>query len=203
MITIERLISINKNDLHEASKNVDKSDLPQLVDWLSEKDDKVRYQALLILQNRSMYFNDVYPFWDTLREKMKSENSYQRSIGLMLIAENTRWDEDNKIDDTIDDYLELLNDEKPITVRQCIQALRSIVTYKSHLNSKIADRLMSINILDVKETMRKVILLDILDILTIIKKNQLTDEINSYIFKALTGEILDKKSKKQVEAMLQ
>lgn len=48
---------------------------------------------------------DVYPFWDTFRAKLNSDNSYQRSIGIMLIAENTRWDTRDHILQTIDAYL--------------------------------------------------------------------------------------------------
>lgn len=202
MITIESLMSIDKNNLQEASKAIDKNDLSQLVEWLSEKDDKIRYQSLLMLQNRSLYSDDVYPFWDIFRRKIKSENSYQRSIGLMLIADNAKWDKDNRIDGTIDEYLTLLNDEKPITVRQSIQSLRNIVPYKSHLHPKIANKIMSINISDIKETMRKLILLDILEILAVIRKHKSTDEIEGYIFNALSGQILDKKAKKQIESML-
>ena len=195
-------MSIDKNNLQEASKAIDKNDLSQLVEWLSEKDDKIRYQSLLMLQNRSLYSDDVYPFWDIFRRKIKSENSYQRSIGLMLIADNAKWDKDNRIDGTIDEYLTLLNDEKPITVRQSIQSLRNIVPYKSHLHPKIANKIMSINISDIKETMRKLILLDILEILAVIRKHKSTDEIEGYIFNALSGQILDKKAKKQIESML-
>lgn len=202
MITVERLMSIDKNDLQQASKSIDKTDLPQLVEWLSEKDDKIRYQAFLLLQNRSFHYNDVYPFWDVFLGKLKSENSYQRSIGLMLIAENAKWDVDNKLDLAIDEYLMLLNDEKPITIRQCIQALRRIIPYKDHLHRKIAHKLVSVNISDIKETMRKLILLDILEILALVRKHQTTDEIDSYIFNALSGGILDKKAKKQIESML-
>ena len=54
----------------------------------------------------------------------------------------------------------------------------------------------------VKETMRKSILLDILNVLLIIRKDHSTDEIESFILKALSGEILDKKSKKQIENLL-
>lgn len=61
---------------------------------------------------------------------------------------------------------------------------------------------MSINILEVKETMRKVILLGILGILVEITKYQTNDEIENYIFSALSGEMLDKKAKKQIEALL-
>ena len=98
VITLESLMSIDRNDLQEASKTIDKNDLPLIIDWLSEKDDKIRYQALLLLQKRSLYFDDVYPFWEIFVLKLKSSNSYQRSIGLMLIAENTKWDKDNRFD---------------------------------------------------------------------------------------------------------
>ncbi len=202
MISIESIMSIDKSNMQEASKTVIKDDIPQLVDWLSLKDDNIRYQALLLLQNRSVLFDDVYPYWDTFRNKLKSDNSYQRSIGLMLIAENTKWDTKNQMDNTIDEYLELLNDEKPITIRQCIQALGKVVPYKPNLNNKIAGRLISFNLMAIKETMRKSILLDILNILLVIRKELKTDEIESFILNALSGEILDKKSKKQIEALL-
>ncbi len=202
MISIESIMSIDKSNMQEASKTVIKDEIPQLVDWLSLKDDNIRYQALLLLQNRSVLFDDVYPYWDTFRNKLKSDNSYQRSIGLMLIAENTKWDTKNQMDNTIDEYLELLNDEKPITIRQCIQALGKVVPYKPNLNNKIAGRLISFNLMAIKETMRKSILLDILNILLVIRKELKTDEIESFILNALSGEILDKKSKKQIEALL-
>jgi hypothetical protein len=129
MITQERLVSIPKSDLPEASKTLDEEDISQLIEWLALKDDNIRYQTLLLLQNRSLFFADVYPYWDTLRSKLKSDNSYQRSVGLMLIADNVKWDTENRMEDTIDEYLTLLNDEKPITVRQCIQSLGKIIMY--------------------------------------------------------------------------
>lgn len=202
MFTIERLVSFEKDDLQEVSKTISGDELQQLVDWLSEKDDKIRYHSFLILQHRSGYSGDVYQYWSTFCEKLKSENSYQRSIGLMLIAANSKWDIENKLDDVIDDYLSLIYDEKPITVRQCIQYLCEIVPYKKHLLMKISDRLMALKISEIRETMKKLILIDILTILAMIKKQLTNNEIETYIFNALTGGLLDKKSVKQVEAML-
>lgn len=202
MITIENLMSIEKDTLQEAAKAIDKSDLPLLVEWLSEKDDKIRYQAFLLLQYRSQSFNDVYPFWDDFRIKLKNNNSYQRSIGLMLIAENAKWDLESKLEDSIDEYLSLLKDEKPITIRQCIQSLGKIVPYKQNLNNRIADKLISFNITGIKETIRKSILIDILSVLAIIRKNYKTDEMEGFVLNALSGEILDKKAKKQIETIL-
>lgn len=202
MITIESLMSISKSHLQEASKALNKEDIPQLIEWLTLKDDNIRYQAFLLLQNRSLLFADVYSHWDTLRNKLKSDNSYQRSIGIMLIAENVKWDVENRMEDMIDEYLVLLNDEKSITKRQCIQALGKIASAKPGLNDKIASRLISFDITAAKETMRKSILLDILDVLLIIRKDQKTDAIENFILNALSGEILDKKSKKQIEVLL-
>jgi hypothetical protein len=118
MITSESIMSIPKNDLQEASKALYTEDIPQLVEWLNLKDDNIRYRAFLLLQNRSLFCDDVYPYWDTLRSKLRSDNSYQRSIGLMLLAENVKWDAGNRMEDTIDEFLMLLNDEKPIAILQ-------------------------------------------------------------------------------------
>lgn len=202
MITLESIMSIPKSDLQEASKTIEKEDIPQLMEWLTLKDDTMRYQVFLLLQNRSLFCDDVYPHWDILRNKLKSDNSYQRSIGLMLIAENVKWDTENRMEDTIDECLMLLYDEKPITIRQCIQALGKIASAKPSLNKKIASGLVSFDLMAVKETMRKSILLDILNVLLIIRQEDQTDEIENFILNALSGEILDKKSKKQIEILL-
>jgi len=202
MITIESIMSIAKSDLQEAAKGFSTEDIPQLVEWLNLKDDKVRYQAFLLLQNRSLFRDDVYPYWDAFRCKLRSDNSYQRSIGLMLLAENVKWDAENRMEDTIDEFLMLLHDEKPITIRQCIQALGKIAAAKPGLSDKIASRLISFDFFAVKETMRKSLLIDILNVLLIIRQELKTDKIESFILNALSGEVLDKKAKKQIEALL-
>lgn len=178
------------------------NDIAQLVDWLASKNEDVRYQAFLLLQHRSVLFDDVYPFWDTFYEKLKSLNSYQRSIGLMLIAENVRWDTENRMEEILDGYLVLLNDAKPNVVRQCIQSLGKIVSAKPSLSDIVASRLISFDIMAMKETMRKSILLDILNLLLIIREEQTTAEVESFISNALSGEILDKKTSKQIENLL-
>lgn len=201
IVSIDKLMVAEDDNIPELAKSLDKDDISQLVDLLSLKDDKVRYKALRLLLNRSSFYGDVYPYWDIFQDKLKSGNSYQRSIGVMMIAENVKWDNENKFDKTAGDYWKVLNDEKPITIRQCIQALSRVIPYYD--NIIIAEKLMSINLFDIKETMRKVILLDILNILAQINKQKTSDEIENYFAKALSGEILDKKSKKQVELSLQ
>lgn len=202
MINLERLWSVEKNDISEVAKTLNSSELQQLVECLSEKDDKIRYQAFLLLQSRSVCFDDIYPYWDILCKKLNSDNSYQRSIGLMLIAENVRWDNENRFEKIIDEYTAHFNDDKPITIRQCIQSLKSIIPYKKHLHYIIADKIMAVDIPSIKATMQKLVLLDILEILTMIRKHQTNDKIESYIINALSGGVLDKKAIKQVESMM-
>lgn len=201
-MTVMDVMALEKDQLPEASVAVDASELPHLVALLSEKIDNVRYQAFLTLQYRSRVLPDVYPFWDTFQAKLGSDNSYQRSIGMMLIAENVRWDTQDKMSATIDAYLNGLSDEKPITVRQCIQSLELICPYKPQLNDLIGARLMAIDLMQVKETMRKLILTDILHVLIGVRKSSPSEEIDIYFMNALTGGILDAKQKKQLKAML-
>lgn len=202
MMTAEDLMAIAKNGLQEAAKALSRDDITQLVDWLSMKDDNIRYQAFLLLQNRSLLAEDVYPFWHVFQGKLQSDNSYQRSIGLMLLAENARWDTENKMENALDAYLALLDDEKPITVRQCIQSLEKIATYQPGLSNKIADRLIGFDLMAVKETMRKSILCDILNALLAIRKNMNVVGVEPFILEALSGGILGKKEKKQIEGLL-
>jgi hypothetical protein len=201
MFTYDSIQSISKDDIQEASKTLTPEEISQLVEWLSLKDDTIRYRAFLLLQSRAMSADDVYPYWDIIQSKLKSDNSYQRSIGLMLIAENVRWDTESRMSGAIDEYLALLHDEKPITVRQCVLALGKIASYKPNLRKTIADKLISFDLMAVKETMRKLVLLDILSTLFIIRKSENNEAIDSFILNALSGEILDKKAKKQTAAL--
>ncbi len=202
MISPESIMLVEKADLPEASKALGKDDISRLVEWLGTKDDNLRYQSLLLLQHRSSLFSDVYPFWDVFREKIRSDNSYQRSVGLMLLADNAKWDTANKMEDTISEFLAVLKDEKPITVRQCIQALGKIASCRPDLHQRIVAALVSLDLANVKETMRKSILLDILRVLIVVREEPASDQIEDYIRNALSGEVLGRKSKMEIEALL-
>ncbi|HYE83703.1 MAG TPA: hypothetical protein VEG39_16260 [Clostridia bacterium] len=202
MLSLECLASLEKDELERISETLGCDDLRRLVELLAVKDDTIRYNSFLLLRYRSKYHDDVYPYWELLCEKLKSGNSYHRSIGLMLIAANAKWDNDNKIDNVIEEYLALLKDEKPVTVRQCIQSLSEIIPYKKHLLMKISDALMALNIGEIRETMQKLVLTDILTVLAELRKEQNNSKIESYIASALSGGMLDKKTVKQVQAML-
>jgi len=201
MITIEYLIE-HKDDLEKLSVSLLPEDIEKLVALLNEKNDEIRYASFLALQKRSQNHDDLYPYWDTFVEKMSDNNSYQRSIGIMLLAENIKWDKENRLEKIIEDYLSHCNDEKFITSRQTIQSISKWLSYKVNLLPLIINKLIEINIKSFKETQQKLILIDIIDVLLMIQKVQPCQQISDYVFSALTGGILDKKNIKRIEQML-
>ena len=169
-----------------------------MVGWLAVRDDELRYRAFLLLQSRSREFDDVYPYWEVFRANYtvrtptsaawRHADGRKRAVGTPKAKRRRLWTP-----------VLALRDEKPITVRQCVQALGKIAAAKPELGGKIVKALILVNLTEIKETMRKPVLFDILNVLAEIK--QRSDEVEAYVANALTGEILDKKAKKQVEAM--
>lgn len=90
---------------------------------LRSSSNREAYRALQSLQETSDVDDAVYVHIDSFIEMMRDSNSYVRTRGLTLIACNAKWDEAGKIDGIIDEYLEHVTDDKPITARQCIQSL--------------------------------------------------------------------------------
>ena len=181
---------------------LDQADIPALVERLASAEDKIRYPAFLLLKERSAICADVYPFWDALDEKLTHENSYQRSIGAMLLSANAKHDAQGKLKQTLPRYLALLNDPKPITVRQCAQALPEILRAKPEYAEPIGNAILSVSLLDYKETMRKLILLDFLETLILVRSLSPSEVLEAYFFSVLSGSILDEKAKKQLRARL-
>lgn len=202
IVTVEDMMRIEPCDIANGNIFLQPEEIEKFVAWLSLKENDIRYKAFLLLQEQSKIDNSVYPFWDVFRKMLKNENSYQRSLGAMMLAENVQWDAELKMRDTISEYLELLFDPKPVTIRQCIQSLNVIVQKEKIYNRKITDAICGFEIMEIRESMRKLILLDIIYVLLEIKKSDNTSLINNFIFEALSGEILDIKSKKAIEQQL-
>jgi len=177
-------------------------DIPSLIARLDSSEDKIRYPAFLLLRERSALAADVYPFWDVLDEKLTDLNSYQRSIGAMLLAANARHDTAGRMEKTLTRYLALLTDPKPITVRQCAQAMPEILHAKPELAGEIARAILQVDLLHIKDTMRKLILVDFLEVLVAVRSLQPSEEMEQYFFAVLSGSILDEKAKKQLRTRL-
>lgn len=128
---------------------------------LFDKNNSTAYAALQALQKESKRSDKVYPYMDKLFDMLNSDNSYTRTRGLTLIACNSKWDRDNKIDEIIDEYLKHITDVKPITARQCIKLLPMIAKQKPELRNDIVTALKKANISGYADSMRQLIYKDI------------------------------------------
>ncbi len=164
-MNIHELKTLAKNEIPALSKKLDVADIRFLVQTLSEKDDAVRYNAFLLLRSSSREFPLVYEYWKDLEMKLENSNSFQRSLGVMLLAENVQWDKENKFGKTIGEYLRCCNDEKFITARQAIQGLEAIVKATDKFNDKIKQGLADLQLSQYKENQRKLINKDISSVL--------------------------------------
>lgn len=194
-----------KDELLDVAKTLSSESIKELVEYLWESDDKIRYPSFLILKFRSEINDDVYPYWNNFVEMFKSDNAYFRTIGLGLISINAKWDKDNKFNEIIDEYLSFCEDEKLMTARLCIQGLHDVINgikVNKNIYDKIVEKLVSIDIFERPETNWKVMITDIINILIEIQKKVHYDKISTYLNQCLNKDIIDKKLKKNIEEIL-
>lgn len=117
--------------------------IKKLVDELGSKNNKVRKNALDTLLDMTQEKVDwVYEVWGTLVDKLASDNSYQRSIGIFLLSNLIKSDYEHRFFEVIDRYLELMEDEKFITSRQTIQTSWKVAIQLDELRDKIIHYLL-------------------------------------------------------------
>ncbi len=199
MLTKELLLQ-HKDRLEDLLKSISLDDLELLVEWLKEKDDTLRYAAFQLLVLASAKDDSVYSYWETFAGMLQDENSYQRSLGLMLISENIRWDSSNKFQAICSEYLKHCDDEKFITSRQCIQGLNKIVKHSDRYNAHITDMLLGIDLNKRKDSQKGLLLLDIVEALGQIYLKQPEERVEAYL-KAGYGSG-NEKVKKAVKSIL-
>jgi len=135
-------------------------ELQSLVDGLFSNDMHA-YRCLQQLEAQSKRSNEVYPFFDIFVDMLESTNSYIRTRGIILIAENSKWDVKNKLDEIVDNYLKHISDDKPIAARKCIQTLPLLVKHKPNLRSCVITALGRASVAKYNESMQPLILKDI------------------------------------------
>ncbi len=118
----------------------------ELFELLFDKNNNTAYKALQELRKLSETSDSVYPYMDKFFDMLDDDNSYIRTRGLTLIACNSKWDKDYKLDEIIDKYLKHITDVKPITARQCIKLLPVIAENKPELKDDIISALKKADI---------------------------------------------------------
>jgi hypothetical protein len=110
----------------------------ELIDNLGSTDDGIRLSALqTILRLTESQVDWVYDVWDGLFEKLNHENSFQRSIAIMVLCNLAKSDTEDRLADSLDLLLAHTKDDKFITSRQCIQSIWKVATTSKRSREKV------------------------------------------------------------------
>lgn len=105
------------------------------------------------------------PYLTEFAALLRHKNSLVRNRAISILAANARWMEADQLDALMDEFLRHITDEKPITARQCIQALPEIAAARSRLIPRIRQALEYADLTGFRDSMRPLILKDIAAVL--------------------------------------
>lgn len=128
---------------------------------LTQKDNQ-RACALadtIILESRET--DKWYGYFDRFASLLSHPNSLVRNRALHILAANAQWDEENRFDGILTEFLSHVTGEKPITARQCIQALAQVGSAKPQYIPAILSCLHSADLSKYRDSMRPLIEKDI------------------------------------------
>ena len=132
-----------------------------IVTRLTAKDDKYACALADKIVSESQETDEWYEYFDDFASLLNHPKSLVRNRVLYILAANAQWDEENRFDGIISDFLAHITDEKPITSRQCIKALAQIGLAKPQYVPVILSCLRSADLSKYKDSMRPLIEKDI------------------------------------------
>lgn len=141
-----------------------------IIKALTTKDDKQACAFTNRIIQESQINNRWYKYFDEFASLLDYPKSLVRNRALTILAGIAKWDEENKFDAIINDYLVHISDEKPITARQCIKSLTQIAKAKPELTKKILSALKKADLEKYSDSMRPLIEKDILQVVEELSK---------------------------------
>lgn len=132
-----------------------------IVAKLTVKDDKYACAVADKIISESKETDVWYEYFDDFASLLDHPKSLVRNRVLYILAANAQWDEENRFDAIISDFLTHITDEKPITARQCIKALAQVGLAKPQYIPRILSSLREADLSKYKDSMRPLIEKDI------------------------------------------
>ena len=132
-----------------------------IVAKLTAKDDKYACALADKIVSESQETDEWYEYFDDFASLLDHPKSLVRNRVLYILAANAQWDEENRFDFILSDFLMHVTDEKPITARQCVKALAQVGLAKPQYIPKILSCLQSADLSKYKDSMRPLIEKDI------------------------------------------
>ena len=105
--------------------------------------------------------DEWYEYFDTFVSLLNHPKSLVRNRALYILAANAQWDDENRFDAILPEFLSHITDEKPITARQCIKTLAFIGQAKPQYIPRITEALREADLSQYKDSMRPLIKKDI------------------------------------------
>ena len=128
---------------------------------LTVKNDKYACALADKIISESQETDEWYEYFDDFATLLDHPKSLVRNRALYILAANAQWDEENRFDGIISDYLLHITDEKPITARQCVKALAQVGVAKPQYIPRIVSCLKAADLSKYKDSMRPLIKKDI------------------------------------------
>lgn len=144
---------------------------------LTSKDDKYAYAIADKIILESQDSDEWYEYFDDFASLLNHPKSLVRNRALYILAANAQWDDENRFDAILDDYLAHIMDEKPITARQCIKALAQVGKAKPQYIPRIIDCFHSANLSVYRDSMRPLIERDMVETENALRKELQLKEV--------------------------
>lgn len=135
--------------------------IEDIVQKLTSKDDKYSCALADKIVAESHDTDEWYEYFDEIASLLDHPKSLIRNRALYILAANVQWDEENRFDLILPDYLKHIMDEKPITARQCVKALAEVGQAKPQYIPQILSALRSADLSKYKSSMHPLIEKDI------------------------------------------
>ena len=131
--------------------------MQDIIAKLTSKDDKYACAVAEKIISESQDTDEWYEYFDTFVSLLNHPKSLVRNRVLYILAANAQWDDENRFDAILEDYLAHITDEKPITARQCIKTLVQVGMAKPQYIPRILSCFHDADLSKYKDSMRPLI----------------------------------------------
>lgn len=132
-----------------------------IIKQLTDDDDKKAFSFMKEIVAKSEQSAEYYPYFEDFAALLQDSKSYIRTRAFILCCSQARWDTEGKIEKIMPELMALLFDSKPTVVRQCLNAIKELIVFRSELRPQIRIAIDSMDIGQYKESMSPLIQNDI------------------------------------------
>ena len=151
--------------------------MQEIISMLTAKDDKYACAIAEKIISESLDTDEWYEYFNTFASLLNHPKSLVRNRVLHILAANAQWDDENRFDAILNDFLAHVIDEKPITARQCIKALAQVGKAKPQYIPRIIDCFHSANLSVYRDSMRPLIERDMVETENALRKELQLKEV--------------------------